>query len=71
MSVDDNHRLATVLYEVALRQQIEEDIKSKYLKRIDHLVGANNELLHKLERCEKERSGYASLADNILMGKDE
>ena len=54
-----------------LKEQIEEDIKSKYLKRIDHLVGANNELLHKLERCEKERSGYASLADNILMGKDE
>ena len=68
MKAIDNQRLATVLYEVALRQQIEEDVKSKYLKRIDHLVGANNELLHKLERCEKERAGYASMADSILMG---
>ena len=68
MSKKDNQRLATLLYEVALKQQIEEDVKSKYIKRIDHLVGANNELAHKLERCEKERAGYASMADSILIG---
>ena len=67
MKTNDNHRLATLLYEVALRQQIEEDVKLKYLKRIDHLVGANNELLHKLEHCEKEKAGYASIADSILV----
>ncbi|RZD42396.1 MAG: hypothetical protein CXT73_03155 [Methanobacteriota archaeon] len=67
MKTNDNQRLATVLYEVALRQQIEEDVKSKYLKRIDYLVGANNDLIHKLERCEKDRAGYASIADSILI----
>jgi hypothetical protein len=67
MSKKDNQRLATLLYEVALRQQIEKDVKSKYIKRIDHLVGANNELAHKLERCEKERAGLALVADSILI----
>ena len=67
MSKKDNQRLATLLYEVALRQQIEEDVKSKYIKRIDHLVGANNELAHKLDRCEKERGGLALVADSILI----
>ncbi len=63
----DNQRLADALYESALRQQIEKDLKSKYLKRIDHLVGANNDLLHKLERCEKERAERWVKIDSILM----
>ena len=47
-------QLASLVYIRALREQIEKEVKSKYLKRIDYLVGANNELMNKLEECEKE-----------------
>jgi len=51
---DPNTKLATVLYIHEMRKQIEEEVKSKYLKRIDYLVGANNELIKELEQCESE-----------------
>ena len=51
---DPNTHLATVLYIHEMRKQIEEEVKSKYLKRIDYLVGANNELIKELEQCESE-----------------
>ena len=56
-------------HEEVLRHQIEEEIfqdknvffekklqevTEKYLKRIDYLVGANNELMRELTLCEKE-----------------
>ena len=47
--------LAALVYAKALRKQIEERVEAKYLKRIDYLVNANNELMDELERCEKER----------------
>jgi len=51
----NKHRhLAAVVYEFALRKQIEERVESKYSKRIEHLVGANNELMNELEQCESE-----------------
>ena len=50
-------QLASLVYIRALREQIEKEVKSKYLKRIDYLVGANNELMNKLEECEKECYG--------------
>ena len=50
-------RLAALIYDIGLRKRIEERIKSKYLKRIEYLVGANNELMEKLEQCEKECYG--------------
>ena len=49
------HRhLATLVYAKALRNQIEERVESKYLKRIEYLVNANNELMNELEQCESE-----------------
>ena len=51
---DPNTKLATVLYIHEMRKQIEEEVKSKYLKRIDYLVGANNELMNELEHWENE-----------------
>ena len=53
----DTQQLAVLVYVHAMKKQIEEEIKSKYLKRIDYLVGANNELMHKLEECERECYG--------------
>ena len=49
------HRhLAALVYDIALRKQIEERVEAKYSKRIDHLVNANNELMNELEQCESE-----------------
>jgi demethoxyubiquinone hydroxylase (CLK1/Coq7/Cat5 family) len=47
-------QLATVVYIHAMRKEIEEEVKSKYSKRIDYLVNANNELMKELEQCESE-----------------
>ena len=53
----EHQQLATLVYIHAMKKQIEEEVKSKYLKRIEHLVGANNELLYELEQCELECYG--------------
>ena len=50
---DSSKRLAALGYDKALREQIEERLKSKYIKRIEYLVGANNELMKVLEQYEK------------------
>ena len=46
--------LAVAVYVAAMREQIEKEQREKYEKRIDYLVGANNELARALERCEAE-----------------
>jgi len=54
MKKGNNHsQLAISVYVHAMRKQIEEEVKSRYLKRIDYLVGANNELMKQLEQYEK------------------
>ena len=50
---DSSKRLAALVYDKALRNQIEERVSSKYIKRIEYLVGANNELMKKLEQSEE------------------
>jgi len=50
----EHQHLATLVYAKALRKQIEERVEAKYLKRIDYLVNANNELMYELEQCESE-----------------
>ena len=50
---DFSKRLAALVYDKALREQIEERVKSKYIKRIEYLVGANNELMNELEQYER------------------
>ena len=49
----DTQQLGISVYIHALRKQIEEEVKSKYLKRINYLVGANNELMNELEQWER------------------
>ena len=53
----EHQQLATLVYIHAMKKQIEEEVKSKYLKRIEHLVAANNELMYELEQCELECYG--------------
>ena len=45
--------LAELVYNKAIREEIEERVKARYLKRINYLVGANNELMKELEQYEK------------------
>jgi hypothetical protein len=46
-------QLATVVYIHAMRKEIEKEVESRYSKRIDYLVGANNELMKELEQWER------------------
>ena len=54
MMTPEYQHLATLVYAKALRKQIGERVETKYLKRIEHLVGANNELMYELEQRELE-----------------
>ena len=47
------NNLAHLVYIKGLKAQIKEHYKSKYEKRIEYLVGANNELMCELEQYEK------------------
>ena len=52
---EKHEALAVSVYILAMRKQIEKEIEDKYSKRIDYLVGANNELMKELEECEKRK----------------
>ena len=54
MKEQRNSQLATVVYVHAMKKQIEKEVKAKYVKRIEYLVNANNELMYELEQCELE-----------------
>ena len=47
--------LAELVYNKAIREEIEERVRARYLKRINYLVGANNELMSELEQYERVR----------------
>ena len=51
---EKHEALAVSVYILAMRKQIEKEVEDKYSKRIDYLVGANNELMKELEQCESE-----------------
>ena len=50
----EHSQLATLVYVLAMRKQIEKEVESRYTKRIEYLVSANNELMNELEQCESE-----------------
>ena len=49
----NNNQLASLVYIHAMRKEIEKEVESRYSKRIDYLVGANNELMNELEQWER------------------
>ena len=57
-TTDEHNHLAALVYVQAIKEQIGKEVESKfkapYLKRIEYLVGANNELMKELEQCESE-----------------
>ena len=54
MTPEHHQHLATLVYNIGMKKQIEERVEAKYLKRIEYLVNANNELMYELEQCELE-----------------
>ena len=48
----ESDALAVAVYVAAMRKEERARAEAKYEKRIDYLVGANNELARALERCE-------------------
>ena len=56
-TTDEHNHLAALVYIKAIKEQIGKEVeskfKAKYLKRIEHLVGANNELMNELEQWER------------------
>ena len=53
---DQHSQLAVSIYIHALKKQIEKEVESRYTKRIDYLVGANNELMNELELYEEQEA---------------
>ena len=49
-----HQHLAALVYNIGMKERIEERVEAKYLKRIEYLVNANNELMNELEQCESE-----------------
>ena len=64
---EKNSPLAVSLYVLSMKKQIEEEFESKYSKRINYLVGANNELAHDLKTCEEQCTKLARITDNIVL----
>ena len=75
MITPEHQQLATLVYIHAMKKQIEEEVKSKYLKRIEHLVGANNELMYELEQRELElvtiESELVTVEKDVMEGEYE
>ena len=58
-------RLAQLVYEKGLRQAIKEYYRSKYEKRIDHLVSFNNQLMAELEQWERVGERLEKATDDV------
>ena len=63
----NKNRLAALVYEEGLKEKI----RSSYIKRIEHLIGANNELMRELDRCEAEKETFAAIADSVLLNDNK
>ena len=70
MTTPEHQQLATLVYIHAMEKQIEE-VKSKYEKRIEYLVGANNELMNELEHWEKEIITVSKESAEVMLRIDE
>jgi|TARA_B110001454_G_scaffold100090_1_gene94530 predicted kinase len=52
---EETKPLAELVYIKAIEEKIEKRVAARYEQRIDHLVGANNELMKELEQWERVR----------------
>ena len=58
---EETKPLAELVYIKAIEEKIEKRVAARYEQRIDHLVGANNELMKELEQYEK-----VSMSEKII-----
>ena len=58
--------LAELVYIQAISKEIEKRLSNRYLKRIDHLIGANNQLMKELEQWERVGKRLEKATDNTL-----
>ena len=58
--IDEHKQLAQLIYNKGLKEELHIQLRQEYLKRIDYLVDANNELMRELEQCEQECYGIAN-----------
>ena len=65
-----NNDLATLVYNKDKRQYYKKHYRAKYKKRIDYLVGANNELMRELEQWERVRKIDELAPDHLKEGVD-
>jgi len=59
--------LAELVFIKAIRENIEKKLIRKYRSRIDHLIGANNELMKELERKHNTSDSLSSEESQIVM----
>ena len=50
---EETKSLAELVYIKAIEEKVEKRVTAKYEKRIDYLVGANNDLMKELEQWER------------------
>ena len=65
MKNKDTQQLATLVYVLAMREEIEKEVESRYSKRIDYLVGENNELMRALEQSEADLKEVVEVEEEV------
>jgi|TARA_B110000263_G_scaffold247191_1_gene259575 hypothetical protein len=63
---DSSNYLARLAYDKGLKQAIKKHYKDKYEKRIDYLVGFNNQLMAELEQWERVGERLEKATDDSL-----
>jgi hypothetical protein len=59
--------LAELVFIKAIRENIEKKLIRKYRSRIDHLIGANNELMKELEKYNSSDSLSSEESQIVMM----
>ena len=63
--------LAELVYVQAIKEDIERRITSKYLKRINYLIGANNQLMKELEQWERVGKRLEKATNDVPLSPEE
>ena len=63
--LQDTQQLGISVYILAMRKEIEKEVESRYSKRIDYLVGENNELMRALEQSEADLKEVVEVEEEV------
>ena len=70
-STNSTKPLAELVYVQAIRKEIEARLDIKYRKRIDHLIGANNQLIKELEQWERVGERLEKATNDVPLSPEE